>query len=182
MVRKAKVSPITEASTYDDIAEAAETADTIPEEEAEVVEEIKNEIEPITETETIPEVKPKAKRISRAKREAPKAPVEQHEVPPAAEREASQAPEPEPEPEPERETPTAPKPKPKRVAKVRVVEQAEVLEVPPEKPKVARKPRVAKETQSATGSAPILPVTPVRVSRMAARENLYQFLVASALP
>ena len=179
MARNAQVSMITEASTYDDIAEAAEEADANHGEEPEIAE-IKNEIEPALEI--IPEVIPKAKRKSRAK------PVEQleTEAEPEPERETPTAPEPQPEPEELREAPAAPKPKAraKRASKVKVEELPVVLEAtrsatgnpPPEKPKAVRKPRIVKEVSL------IQPTIPVRMSRMAAREKLYQNLASNALP
>ena len=178
MARKVKISPITETSTYDDIAEAVEEADVSHVVETEITDEIKNETEPVLEA--IPEVKPKAKRKSRAKREAPKAPVEQVEtlVEPDVESPSVS------EPVAEELDPTAPKPKAraKRVAKVKVVETPAVEETHEatlpviEEPKAVRKPRVVKEI------SPLQPTLPVRMSRMAAREQLYQTLVSNALP
>ncbi len=181
MAKKVRVSPITETSTYDDIAEAVEEADASHVVETEIANEIKNETEPVLEIS--PEVKPKAKRKSRAKREAPKAPVEHVET--LVESIAEEL------------DPTAPKPKArsKRVAKVKVVEMREASHAPAvveetaestpvvvEKPKAVRKPRIPKETQSNDGAVPLQPAIPVRMSRMAAREKLCQNLVSNALP
>ena len=163
--KKIKIVKVDENTTYTDITEGIAVDESPETEPAE---------NPLTENEPEPEPEPKPKPKARAKRVSKPKAVESFEIVPSVEE------------EPEGEFQVV-KPKPKRVAKAKVIKPVPVEETPPvvppppekapEKPKLTRKPRAKKEEPVAA-----TPTVPVKMSRAAKREELYQSLASSALP
>ena len=169
MPRKAKLVNVSdEATTYQEVVE------TILEEETAEADNVEPPPLPITET-VADIVKPKRTRNKIQKEEPAKEELEEVEPKPKAKARVKAKAKPEPEPKEIRDEP-APKPKPRGKAKAKP-EPEEIREEPAPKPKAKREPKpkapIVKE---------VVPLSKVRLSRAAARVELYERLASSALP
>ena len=151
MPRKTRVVNINDDSTYGEVAEAMLENELAETQEGEQTE--TPEVEP-------PKPKARAKRVPK-----PKAVVDDTAI------------EPESAPEPE----VSPKPRAKRTPKAKVVELPPVVEEPVVNAKAVRKPRAPKQEMHVQQPNSQVPPFPPRLSRTAAREELYHALASGGL-